>query len=250
MQKLLIALIMFVSLNGFGQIVRTLGNVSNTTDTLKPISNAQRTVNTSTAASIATKQNALSGTGFVRISSGTISYDASTYLTSITSGNVTTALGFTPYNSTNPSAYISSISSANVVSALGFTPYNATNPSAYISSVPAQTFASLTGKPTTLSGYSITDAYPLSGNPSSFLTSITSTNVTTALGFTPYNATNPSGFITSSSAAGTYSPIASPVFTGDIEATTLNSGVIIKSPNGTRFRITISNTGDIVGTSL
>lgn len=37
--------------------------------------------------------------------------------------------------------------------------------------------------------------YPLSGNPSNFLTSINSSQVTTALGFTPYNATNPSGYI-------------------------------------------------------
>ena len=51
------------------------------------------------------------------------------YLTSITSGNVTTALGFTPYNATNPSGYITGISFANVSS-----------------------------KPTTLSGYGITDA--------------------------------------------------------------------------------------------
>lgn len=34
-------------------------------------------------------------------------------------------------------------------------------------------------------------------NGSGFITGITSGNVTTALGFTPYNATNPSGFITS-----------------------------------------------------
>ena len=34
------------------------------------------------------------------------------------------------------------------------------------------TFASITSKPTTLSGYGITDAYPLSGNPSGFLTSV------------------------------------------------------------------------------
>lgn len=50
--------------------------------------------------------------------------------------------------------------------------YLASNPSGYISSVPAQSFASLTGKPTTLSGYGITDAYPLSGNPSGFLSSV------------------------------------------------------------------------------
>lgn len=34
------------------------------------------------------------------------------------------------------------------------------------------TFTALTGKPTTLSGYGITDAYPLSGNPLAFLTSV------------------------------------------------------------------------------
>jgi hypothetical protein len=38
------------------------------------------------------------------------------------------------------------------------------------------TFASITSKPTTLSGYGITDAYPLSGNPSGFLTSFTETD--------------------------------------------------------------------------
>lgn len=58
-------------------------------------------------------------------------------------------------------------------------------------------FSSLTGKPSTLAGYGVTDAYPLTGNPSGFLTGITSGQVTAALGFTPYNATNPSGYITS-----------------------------------------------------
>jgi hypothetical protein len=51
-------------------------------------------------------QPALSGTGFVKISGTTISYDNSTYLTGITSGQVTGALGYTPYNNTNPSGYI------------------------------------------------------------------------------------------------------------------------------------------------
>jgi len=59
-------------------------------------------------------------------------------------------------------------------------------------------WSAITGKPTTLSGYGITDAYPLSGNPSNFLTGITSSNVTTALGYTPYNSTNPSGYTTQS----------------------------------------------------
>ena len=60
-----------------------------------------------------------------------------------------------------------------------------TNNSGYLTSIPAQSFSSLTGKPTTISGYGITDAYPLTGNPSSFLTGITSGQVTLALGYTP-----------------------------------------------------------------
>ena len=47
--------------------------------------------------------------------------------------DVVNALGYTPYNSSNPSGYISSITYANVIAALGYTPYNATNPAGYIS---------------------------------------------------------------------------------------------------------------------
>lgn len=63
---------------------------------------------TSIATSIGTKQAQLNGTGFVKVSGTTVSYDNSTYLTGITSSLVTTALGFTPYNATNPNGYISS----------------------------------------------------------------------------------------------------------------------------------------------
>jgi|GEM_PF-4043713 len=69
---------------------------------------------------------------------------------------------------------------------LGFIPYNSTNPNGYISSVPAQTFSSLTGKPTTLSGYGITDAQPLgtyatgSGTASGTNTGDNATNTTYA----------------------------------------------------------------------
>ena len=97
----------------------------------------------------------------------------SNYISGITSALVIGALGYTPYSNANPNSYISSINSANVTSALGYTPYNGTtNPNGYINSVPAQSFSSLTGKPTTLSGYGITDAYPLAGNPSGFISSI------------------------------------------------------------------------------
>lgn len=58
---------------------------------------------------------------------------------------------------------------------------------------------------TTLSGYGIIDAYtktqsdanyyPVTGNPSGFLTTVTGGQVTGALGYTPYNSTNPNNYI-------------------------------------------------------
>jgi len=64
----------------------------------------------------------------------------------------------------------------------------------------ATTWSLIGSKPTTLSGYGITDAYPLTGNPSGFLTSINSAMINSALGYTPYNSSNPSGYVTQSGA--------------------------------------------------
>jgi hypothetical protein len=58
-----------------------------------------------------------------------------------------------------------------------------------VASAAAVPFSGVTGKPTTLSGYGITDAYS-SSNPSGYISGITSSNVTTALGYTPENAAN------------------------------------------------------------
>lgn len=94
----------------------------------------------------------------------------------------------------------------------GITTYGAlyyplsTNPSGYITS------AALSGYLT--SATAAATYYPLS-NPSSYISGITSLMVTTALGYTPYDASNPSGYITSSAlspyltsatAASTYVP--------------------------------------------
>jgi hypothetical protein len=59
---------------------------------------------------------------------GSITYDK---ISTLSSALVTTALGFTPYNATNPSSYLTGITSGQVTGALGFTPYNNTNPSGY-----------------------------------------------------------------------------------------------------------------------
>lgn len=59
--------------------------------------------------SVHTVHNIVNGTGFLKNNgSGTWSWDNSTYLTGITSAQVTTALGYTPYNSSNPAGYITS----------------------------------------------------------------------------------------------------------------------------------------------
>ena len=136
------------------------------------------------------------------------------YLTSINSGQVTTALGFTPYNSTNPSGFITS-------SALS--PYltSATAASTYQPIGSYLTASSITGKlnisdTTSLlqkltasalyqpkGSYLTTSAAAATYQPiGSYLTSINSSQVTTALGFTPYNATNPNGYITASAITG------------------------------------------------
>lgn len=148
----------------------------------------------------------------------------STSWTALTSGNITTALGFTPYNATNPAGYITGITSSDVTTALGFTPYNATNPSGYITTAGARGAISVTGAGSydsatgvinivggvtsfntrtgaiTLSSADVTTALGFtpynSTNPNGYLTGITSMQVTTALGYTPYNSSNPSGYIT------------------------------------------------------
>ena len=77
------------------------------------------------------------------------------------SGNATTATTAGALSSmnisqfTNNSGYLTSISSGNVTTALGYTPYNATNPNGYITGI---SFANVSSKPTTISGYGITDA--------------------------------------------------------------------------------------------
>ena len=61
-------------------------------------------------------------------------------------------------------------------------------------------FANITGKPSTLAGYNITDSYPLSGNPSGFLV---------ASSLTPYALTSSlSVYLTTANAASTYLPSA------------------------------------------
>lgn len=105
-----------------------------------------------------------------------------------------------------------------------------TIPAAQINSdwAAASGVSQIINKPSTLAGYGITDAYPLTGNPSGFLTGITSGQVTSALGFTPYSSLNPSGFV---SQAGARSAI-SLTTTGTGGAATYNASTgVLNIPN-------------------
>ena len=80
------------------------------------------------------------------------------------------------------------LSSSDVTTALGYTPYNATNPNGYTSNVGTVTSVGGTG---TVSGLSLSGSVITSGNLTLGGTlSLTSGNVTSALGYTPENAAN------------------------------------------------------------
>lgn len=85
------------------------------------------------------------------------------WITGITSANVITALGFTPYSNANPSGYITGITYNMVITALGFTPYSGANPNGYISLTEANglylklTGGTLTGSVTATAFYESSD---------------------------------------------------------------------------------------------
>lgn len=63
----------------------------------------------------------------VAANNGVVSFNTRTGAVTLTSSDVTTALGFTPYNSSNPSNYLTGITSSQVTTALGFTPLQTTS---------------------------------------------------------------------------------------------------------------------------
>ena len=165
-----------------------------------------------------------------------------TFLTGITSSQVTTALGYTPYNATIPNGYTSNTGtvknvrvqassplqsststeqSVSLNTTISFTNQNANvvlaGPSS--GSAAAPVFRALVAADiptlalTKISGTSDLQAIEAIADTSTgllkktgantwtldtntYLTGITSSQVTTALGFTPYNATNPNGYTT------------------------------------------------------
>ncbi len=171
--------------------------------------------------------SALSGTSGLLRKTGlnTWTLDNSNYLTTVTNSQVTAALGYTPVTdartltingvtydltanrswtiaggvtSFNTRTGAITLLSSDITSTLGYTPYNASNPAGYISSFTETdpTVGSHIKAITTTNISNWNTAYGWGNHAlAGYLTSITSSLVTAALGYTPYNATNPSGYI-------------------------------------------------------
>lgn len=198
--------------------------------------------------------------------------DTSAYLTgnqSITvsgdaTGSGTTAIALTLANSGVTAGTYNN--SATAVTPITFDAKGrATATGAAVTITPA--WGSITGKPTTLSGYGITDAatsthghtgtyQPLDGDltaiaglagtsgllkktaadtwtldTNTYLTGITSGQVTTALGYTPYNSTNPNGY-TSNTGTVTGVTATSPVVSSGGTAPVISMAAATASVNG------------------
>ena len=117
-----------------------------------------------------------------------------TSLSSITGGQ------FLEYNSTSSKWENKSLTSTNVTTALGYTPYNSTNPSGYISSISLDKLDD-TNIEKLESGQFL---QYIEDNKEGYWINIDLDDkiITTALGYTPYNATNPNGYISSASLSG------------------------------------------------
>jgi hypothetical protein len=176
---------------------------------------------------------------------------------------VTSALGFTPYNATNPSNFISltSLSGGSGITynnttgviASTITQYTDSNARASISLTTTGTSGAATYNPTT--GVLNIPSYTGGSGGSSTWGSITGTlssqtdlqNALNAkqnsLGFTPYNATNPNGYISANQSI---------TLSGDISgvgttAITTTLATITQASTGSFVKITLDTKGRVTG---
>lgn len=122
-------------------------------------------------------------------------------------GNIVTDLsGYATESWVTSQGYLTSITGTMVTNALGYTPYNSTNPSGYQANVIETVKVNGAALPVTSKAVNVSVPTKTSDitNDSGFITGITGMMVTTALGYTPVAPSQITGFETSAHAAATY----------------------------------------------
>jgi hypothetical protein len=256
------------------QIANLVDSAPGTLDTLNELAAAlgdDPNFATSVATSIGTKQAQLNGTGFVKISGTTISYDNSTYLTSFTetdpiyvasswysttnnASNWNTAYGWGNHASAGYLTTSSAVSTyasltgayANpaFVASLAYSKLTGV-PSTFTPSSHTHAISEVTGLQTALDGKQASGSYAAASHSHS-ISDVTGLQTAldgkqASLGFTPYNATNPSGYITSSSLS-SYLPLSGGTLTGLLS---VNSSLRIKSGSATGILLETYNTNEL-----
>lgn len=201
---------------------------------------------TAGTATIQVATTAFVGAAVATTTAGVSTFNTRSGAVTMVAADVTAALAFIPYSSANPAAYITAASlpgpavvapAANGAAAIGISTLYARQDHAHPTDagrapVDSPAFTGAPTAPTAAIGTSTvqlaTTAFVAASvaasttGVASFNTrtgaiALTSGDVTTALAFTPYNATNPAGYQTSANVAAAiapFAPLASPVFTG------------------------------------
>jgi hypothetical protein len=228
-----------LSVNGeVGTVVLTkthigLSNVDNTSDANKPVSTAQATAIAlkATASSLAT----VATTGAYGDLSGTPTAYSLPLAGSTTLGGIKSSSSVLVDGSTG----VATVTPTSI----------GARPSSY---VPA--WSEVTSKPTTLAGYNISDAYPLTGNPAGYSTTVGTVTGVTATGpvlssggtapviSLPAATSSVSGYLSSTDWAtfNAKAPVNNPTFTGTVGGVT---AAMVGAPSGSGSS-SGTNTGD------
>jgi hypothetical protein len=177
-------------------VIKTGNNFTSDTTYNRSVANSftKAQVNSAIATAIATIPVYTAGYGIIKTSNA-FSSDTTSATGLVSKSRLATNLGGY-YKASNPSGYISGVTSSMISTALGYTPYNGTtNPNGYLTTgtitYPVTSVFGRTGTVTATAADYSAFYRPITYTPSN-------SDITTALGYTPYNgATNPNSYISS-----------------------------------------------------
>jgi len=140
------------------------------------------------------------------------------------------------YDASNPSGYttnLGTVTTASVVSANGFAGSVATAGTTPAITISTTISGLLKGNGTAISAATAGTDYLTPTGSAASLTGLTSGQVTTALGFTPYNATNPSGYTSNTGTVTTASIVTANGFSGSVANASTTPAITLTLQNAT-----------------